>query len=151
MCVCVCVCVYCNSLSEKDGKHFKISLVLSCHGIRAKTLKSIHLVSGSLSGSSILFFLDLISWFLFLVKSSSCVWFLVWFFYFFFLDLISWFLFLVKSCLLNDLNIFLFDLLERTILPGLSSFKFLSRERNYRVILLRQILHLTVRRRRRNM
>ena len=52
----------------------------------------------------------------------------------FFLDLISWFLFLVKSCLLNDLNIFLFDLLERTILSGLSSFKFLSRERNYGVI-----------------
>jgi hypothetical protein len=104
-------------------KHFRISLVLYCHGIRAKTLKSIHLVFGSLFGFSILFFLDLI----------------------------SWFLFLVKSCLWNDLNIFLFDLLERTILLGLSNFSFLSRERNYGVILLGQILHLTVRRRRRNM
>ena len=45
-----------NSLSKRYEKHFRNSLLIFYHGIRAKILKSFHLVSGSLSSSKILVF-----------------------------------------------------------------------------------------------
>ena len=57
--------IYCNSLSELSRQNISEILFHFCHGIRAQTLRSLHLMFGSLPCSKILVLCSLFFWFFF--------------------------------------------------------------------------------------